>query len=148
MSRPVGRSVDRQEGGTMDEGSGGSEEASARSDIKRFLRVGLDRAHDVQGTKNTKFLLNIYSREKDEIVRGRETTAPLSLSFHVVRRARNGRSAGKNEEPSTAPVVRSFVRSLVRSADTVVVVGGGDGGGAVVDVPIIYIILCPMCLCR
>ena len=103
----------------MDEGSGGSEEASARSDIKRFLRVGLDRAHDVQGTKNTKFLLNIYSREKDEIVRGRETTAPLSLSFHVVRRARNGRSAGKNEEPSTRRRLelrsgRSFARSFVR----------------------------------
>ena len=82
-----------------------------------------------------------------EIVRGRKDTALLSppLSANSVlknRRARNGRSAGKKErtiDATAAPVVRHV--ELSRAADSV-------GGGAVVDVPIIYIILCPMCLCR
>ena len=94
----------------------------------------------------TNYSLHIYHRDCAGTQRYRPTF-PSSFSERrshfagIAEREMDEALGRKNHrrDGAAAPVVRQV--ELGRAADTV-------GGGAVVDVPIIYIILCPMCLCR
>ena len=87
--------------------------------------------------------LHIYHRDCAGIRRYRPTF-PSSFSERCSQESQSEKWPKRWEErtidATAAPVVRHV--ELGRAADSV------GGGGAVVDVPIIYIILCPMCLCR
>ena len=91
----------------------------------------------------TIYSFHIYHRDCAGTQRYRPTF-PSSFSERCSQESQCEKWTKRWEErtidATAAPVVRHV--ELGRAADSV------GGGGAVVDVPIIYIILCPMCLCR
>ena len=145
MSRPVDRQEEHGSGKYVSKGVEDSEQGTGRDrqsdNSKSFF--GLARSAQRNRDVATNYSFHIYHRDCAGIRRYRPTFSS-SISERCSQESQSEKWTKRWEErtidATAAPVVRHV--ELGRAADSV------GGGGAVVDVPIIYIILCPMCLCR